>query len=214
MKPKTKAVSGIIIVIFLFVFFSYLIQTKEELIKSKIGDSYFGMVVYVLFFILSIVFAPVSASPFIPFGVGLWGISIAVFLSVIGWTTGAVVAFFIARKYGIPIVKKLVSMEDVYKVEKLIPEKNLFFIVLLLRMIIPFDGLSYAVGLFTKMRFWPYFFATLFGLIPITIILVYFGKLDYRIQIIGFVIIGVVVLLGVLMRREKTKIKLSKTFSV
>jgi uncharacterized membrane protein YdjX (TVP38/TMEM64 family) len=203
MRGKIKAVIGIIVIMILFIFLSYLIQTNENRISSIIGDSFFGMIIFVVVFAISIVVAPVSAVPLMPLGVGLWGVLVAVFLGVIGWTFGAIIAFIIARKYGVPLVKKLISIEDIYRWERKIPQENLFLTVLFLRMILPFDGLSYAVGLFTKMKFWPYFLATIFGLIPLTIIIAYFGKIDYRFQIIGFLIIINIVLMGILVKQNR-----------
>ena len=77
-------------------------------------------------------------------------------------------------------------------------------------MFVPFDGVSYAFGLFTKMKFGPYFWATVIGLIPMTIATAYFGKIDWRFQIIGFLVVIIVVLVGALVKQERERGKKRK----
>jgi len=203
MKTEIKAGISIAILVILFIYASYLVQNNEDLIKEYIQSDWIGMPVYVLVFIASIVVAPVGAAPLMPLGLSLWGIYITVFLTVLGWTIGAWIAFTIGRKWGVPIVKRIVPIEDIYKLEKKIPEKNLFLTLLILRITFPFDGISYAFGLFTKMRVGPYLTATIIGLIPMTIATAYFGELNYKWQIFGTFLILTVFLLGYWVNKKR-----------
>jgi len=111
MDKKIKGLIEIIIVIALFIFFSYIVQTNLEFFSDLIGSGIFGMVVYVLITIIAIVIAPISTLPLITLPSILWGWFIAGILSIIGWTIGAIIAFVIARKYGVSIVKKFIPIE-------------------------------------------------------------------------------------------------------
>ncbi len=107
-----------------------------------------SMFLYVFIVIIAVVIAPVSAMPLLPIASNMWGGFIAATLNIIGWTIGALIAFAIARKYGILLVKKLISIGKIEHVQALVPEQNIFWSIVFLRMAIPVDILSYALGLF------------------------------------------------------------------
>lgn len=126
--------------------------------------------------------------------VGLWGIWIAIFLSVLGWTIGGMIAFWLARRFGVPIIKNFVPLDEIYEAEDRVKVGNNFWSVLFLRMIIPVDVLSYALGLFSKIGFWKYLLATFIGVIPFAFFFAYFGGFPYIYQII----LGLLFLVGIL----------------
>ena len=203
-KEKITASINIIIIIFLFVFFSYIIQTNIELFRELI-DSKTGIIIYILIIILSIVFAPVSAMPLMPIASNLWGISIAAILSIIGWTIGAWIAFLLARKCGIPLIKKLISVNHINKLETIVPKENLFLTVVFLRMTLPVDALSYALGLFSQMKTRTYLLATIIGITPFAFIFAALGVLNIYFQILGLAIAFFVLLFGFLIQNYRKK---------
>ena len=119
------------------------------------------------------VVAPISSIPLIPIMSNVWGWQLTGIISIIGWTIGAVLVFILCRRFGVDIIKKLIPLNDMYAIENKIPKENLFWVVLFLRMVIPADILSYALGLFSKIKFWPYTIATFFGIIPAAFLLAY-----------------------------------------
>lgn len=142
----------------------------------------FGALLYVLITVIAVVVAPVSTFPLLPLAVSLWGSFFAAVLSIIGWTLGASIAFGLARRYGKPLIGKLISLKKIEHVEKLIPQKNIFMSVVLLRMAMPVDLLSYALGLFSGISFKHYFFATLIGVSPFAFFFAYAVDLPVAIQ--------------------------------
>ena len=136
----------------------------------------------------------ISAIPLFPIASALWGENITALLGVLGWTIGAVIAFVIARKYGVAIVGKMIPLKKLYKFEKKIPTGNLFFTVVFIRMVLPIDGLSYVLGLFSKMSLKSYTLATVIGLIPFCFVFAYLGAIPVYYQII-FLMIGLGVFL-------------------
>ncbi len=194
LKLKLWGFFWVAVVLFLFVLFSYFIQERLEFFEGFVMDGVFGMGSYVLLNILAVVLAPITVLPLIVLAVGLWGVFGAVFLTVVGWSIGSFVAFGLARKFGVPIVSKLVSLEEVYSFEKRVKMGNGFWSVLFLRMIIPVDVLSYALGLFSRVEFLPYAFATVLGIIPFCFVFAYLGEVPYVYQIV----FGLIFLVGVL----------------
>ena len=192
MNPKLKSLLEILAIILLFALSSYLVRQNIDFLKSVIGND-FGIFFYILIAIFAVVVAPISMMPLIPLASNIFGWLSAAVFSIVGWTIGSFIVFFISRKYGVPLIKKFVSLEKLEKLENKIPKENLFLDLILLRMIIPVDILSYAISLFTKINFRTYALTTIIGIIPFAFVFSYLGTIPVIYQIIGFVLIGFVV---------------------
>jgi len=187
-KLKLWSFFWVFVIVFFFVLFSYFIQTKMEFFEGMIVGSWIGMVVYVLLKIVATVFAPITVLPLIVLATGLWGVWVAALLTILGWTLGSVIAFGVARKFGVPIVKRFVSLDEIYAFQDRVKVGNSFWSIIFLRMIVPVDVLSYALGLFSKVGFWTYALATVIGVIPFAFVFAYLGEVHYIYQIIfGFI---------------------------
>lgn len=200
MDKKIKGLIELIIVGILFILFSYLIQTNIEFLEAFVTNDFAGMIFYLLLEILSIVIAPVTTLPLVIVASKLWGWVSAGILNVIGWMIGSWLAFLIARRYGVDIVKRLISIEKIHEIENRVPKKHLFWSVVLLRSIIPADVLSYAIGIFTRMKMKSYLLATLIGITPFAFGWAYFGGISIEYQILLFLIIGIVILISWLIK--------------
>ncbi|MEK6854760.1 MAG: VTT domain-containing protein [Nanoarchaeota archaeon] len=208
LSQKTKSIFHILIILALFIFFSYIIQTNLEFLKSFIGDNQEGMIIFIIIIAASIVLAPISAVPLFPLASGLWGWITTAILGIIGWTIGASIAFLLARKYGSGLVNKFLPVEKLQNLEKKIPKNNLFLTVVLLRMVIPVDGLSYLLGLFSSMSFGAYFLATLIGIIPFTFVIAYLGTVPFAYQISFTITALIIFAMGILIAYARRKIKI------
>lgn len=196
MNKKIKGLLEVLGVIVLFVLFSFFIQNNLEFFERYVTNDLAGMTVYFFLEISSIVIAPITTFPLIIVASNLWGWFWAGLLSVFSWTVGSWIAFALARKYGVGIIKKFISLKDIHKIEKRIPREHLFWSVVLLRIIIPMDILSYALGLFSKMKAKSYFLATVIGLTPVAFAFAYLGNVPINYQIVLLLIIGIIVLIG------------------
>jgi len=186
----------ILVVISFFILASYIVQSNLEYFQKLIGNDLGGMGIYVLILVVSVVVAPVSAIPLLPVASNLWGWVVAGILSIIGWWIGAMIAFGLARVYGVPLVKKIVPLEKIARVERLIPEQNIFFGVVFLRMAVPVDILSYVLGLFSYINFKKYALATLIGISPFAFVFAYIGTLPIVFQIIALVVAIFIIYIG------------------
>jgi len=206
-KRNYRSVISLIIIIGFFLLMSYIVQNNIGNINQYLSDGLFGMFIYVFIVALSIILAPVAALPILPVATKLWGWVGAGFLAVLGWSIGAFVAFVLARKYGTKLVGKLIPLEDIRRHQKIIPKTNLFLMVTFLRMIMPIDGLSYALGLFTNMSLLSYMLATVIGIIPFSLTYAYLGSLPFLYQVIGlaafFAVFGLSVLIAFLRKKSK-----------
>jgi len=81
-------------------------------------------------------------------------------------------------------VSRFVSLDKIKKFEASFSSEHIFWAVVLLRLSVPVDVLSYALGLFSTMSVRSYLFATLIGVTPFAFIFSYTGTLAPGLQII------------------------------
>lgn len=196
MPYTRKELIGIAIVILFFAVAQYYARLYAADIQGMVGteDKTVGMIAYGSIAILAIVVAPISSLPLVPIAAAVWGSFATAVVTVIAWTAGSIIAFVLARVYGKRIIGKVVDMESMRKLESVIGERNLFTSTLLLRMIVPVDILSYALGLFSTIRIVPYSIATMIGIVPFILFFSYAIQIPIYWQgIIALSIIGSVV---------------------
>lgn len=194
-KKIVRSTLGLALMAVLFVLASLFAKEYENELRAMVGrDGAIGMGAYVLITMLAIVIAPVSTLPLIPVAVSVWGWVVAGTLSIIGWAIGSQIAFHLARRFGKPLVQKIVSLDKLAALEERFSEKNLFWTVVLLRMMIPVDILSYALGLFSRMGASSYFLATLIGITPFAFIFAYVGTFPLGLQVTALLILASVII--------------------
>lgn len=108
---------------------------------------------------------------------GLFGWWKGALLSWVGTVSGAAMCFWIAKFLGRDVVAKLTSKTALRSVDKFFDRYGKYA-VLIARLLpfVSFDVISYGAGL-TSMRFWPFFWATCIGQIPITLVYSYVGDM-------------------------------------
>ena len=191
-----KELTALCVFILLFVLASVVAWQYSEAIRILIGEGgIFSLLVYFLFAVSSEVIAPVSSLPALPLAVSAWGSFLAAAVSWAGWLTGSMIAFALARRFGRPLVGRLVDLTRVSQASDFIPEKNLFWMVVFLRLFFPADIFSYALGLFSKIKWSSYLLATALGLAPFTFLFSYGLKISIGYQIaIGLVALAITLL--------------------
>lgn len=195
---KQKNVISILLVLAAFIAVSWFGKTfLETMFPNELLTGRLGVVAYVAFVALNaVIVAPVGAVPLIPLATEVWGMVPTAFFNVIGWTIGAIVAFGIARVFGRPYVEHMVGAKNLDKTEKYFPRENLFWNVVLLRMVLPVDILSYAVGIFSTMRLSSFTLATFIGVMPFAFVFSYAATLPLAYQL-GAASVIIVFVVGV-----------------
>lgn len=204
MKEKFKAFLGALLIISLFILASYVAKTNQEFISRIIGDGFSGILIYLIVIIVAIVIAPISMMPFIPIAANMWGWFNSALIHIVGWSLGSFIVFFISRKYGVPLIRKFVSLKKINEIEKKISKEEMFWGIVLLRLATPVDILSYALSLFTKINFKTYALATIIGIVPFAFVFSYLGTVPFYYQIAGFVLIGLIITLIVEFYKKKS----------
>jgi uncharacterized membrane protein YdjX (TVP38/TMEM64 family) len=170
--------SAIVVILYLGIFLLfYLWSAPIDYLEELTRDSIFlGPFAFIFLAFLVVVVAPLTIVPLIPVASVIFGPFWAGLYTIIGWFLGSIVDFIIARKFGKPLIKKFISLETVEKYENYIPRQMEFWWVVLLRIIIQVDILSYALGLFSRISLWKYSLATLIGMMPMAFIFSYAGS--------------------------------------
>jgi len=107
----------------------------------------------------------------------LFGVPVGVLVTTTGANIGACSAFLVGRTIARePIARKIAGSPKFAAIDEAVSRDG-FKIVLLLRLspILPFNILNYALGL-TKVSFRDYALASLIGMLPEILVLVYFGS--------------------------------------
>ena len=183
-KNKIKAVIPVAIIFALFIISAFYSQKYGEEAKIFVErGGVFGMVAYIVIAVIATVAAPISAAPLIPIAANVWGVAITAALSILGWTIGSLIAFAIGRRYGLPLAQKFFSVRNLESMHKHIPKEKIFWSVVLLRIMIPVDLLSYALGVFGVLGWRRYTLATIIGITPFAFIFAYLGTLPISYQL-------------------------------
>ena len=156
--------------------------------------------------IIQTLIAPIPSEALLMFAGAVMNPLDAVVFGGIGLIIGSVIAFFIARYGGRPIVVKMIGDKWTGNIDEWV-SRNGAKSILFTRIvpIIPFDLISYVSGV-TQISFKNYFVATVIGAIPRCLFLVYVGsfagsiltsfgtsiEIVFAIGVVGF--IGLVIL--------------------
>lgn len=191
------------IFVFGLLFFVTIFLPEEFITKSIEGLRNYGtlqglLVVGVVLFTTTVV-APLNSLALIPVSSAIYGWFYTTVVCVIAWTLAAVVAFLIARHLGRPVIATLGFTKSLEKVESKIPRHVSFWSIVFLRIVLPVDVLSYAIGLLSSIKLTTYTAATFLGVIPFSLIFSLLGNAFYdqnylmilALSITGF-IVGVI----------------------
>ncbi len=144
-------------------------------LKNFFTNQYFlsSSIVYCILIIISTIFSPITIIPAIPFIAKIFGPVHTFSLTLFGIFIGSTFSFLVARHFGRKTVLKFFNKKSLEKLEKTIPRNLRFLDVLFFRFFTIPEGLSYFLGLYSKINFIKYFIVTIIGLLPITFILTF-----------------------------------------
>lgn len=148
----------------------------------------YGEIAFVVILATAVIFVPVTAMPLIPAAATMFGPLMTALLSVAGWTSGAVIAFLLARHIGRPLLQRLIDLSIVDQFAARIPDSSKFIYIVLLRLVLPVDITSYALGLTNSVSLLQYSVATMLGVTWFSFAFAYLGQ--------SFLTKNIVVLIG------------------
>jgi uncharacterized membrane protein YdjX (TVP38/TMEM64 family) len=163
-------------------------------------------VVFVFLVVISIPL-PIPSTPIVLAGGFLYGTFLGSSLALVGNAFGASIAFFIIKKYGKPLLVKLVDKHHIQHFNKIFKSKgNLAALISFAIPLFPSDAVAMLLGL-TKMRYHTFLFITIIGHIPRYLILNSLGEdllVGFSIKTVIMLLAGLVFVL-IAAYREKLK---------
>jgi len=153
------------------------IVLMQELLSGMNALSY---LMYVLILTAAVVFMPLAVMPVIPLAAALFGPFMTAVLSIIGWSLGAAIAFLLARRLGRPLLQKYLPLEKLDQTLALFPPNTHFWFIIILRMTLPVDLVSYALGLTKSLSFTSYIVATIIGVSWFSFAFAYMGDAFFK----------------------------------
>ncbi|MBC1500658.1 TVP38/TMEM64 family protein [Listeria weihenstephanensis] len=173
-------ITGFLVIYKLGIIDSFNVAELSQVVRDM---GIWGKILYVITYILRpLVLFP--ATPLTLFGGYTFGAVQGTILDVIGAGTGALLAFWIARKLGKDKIERLIQGKKLEKFDHKLGE-NGFLVVLYLRLIplFAFDSINYSMGL-SSVRTRDYAAATYLGIIPGAFVLNFLGsslgRLDWQ----------------------------------
>lgn len=173
-----------------------------------------GVVSFITLFTIVTVLAPLTALPLVIPASAIFGPFFVSIYSILGWTLGAMIAFLIARNVGKPFLTLFISLEKIESYDKYLSDRVEFWGLVLLRMVLPVDLLSYAVGMLTRISFKKYMAATIVGIVPFAFAFAYIGDAFMQKQyilFIGLILTGIFIFLYILYKINKMRSKKENT---
>jgi len=139
------------------------------------GNTFTSACIYIILHIIGTVAAPIATLPLVPIAAVFFGPFYTALYSIFAWSVGAAIAFKLARHVGRPVLSRFVDLDAVWRFESWAPRGAHFTTVLLLRMMLPVDVLSYLLGFVSTISFRVYMSATVLGIAPFAFIYSYLG---------------------------------------
>ncbi len=196
MQPTTSLISivwrfiplvaGIALLYFVSTLFS-VDELKSIAAEHRIG----GAVLFGVLMFSTTVVAPLTSLPLVPVLAPFLGPFTTGLACYIGWTFGAILAFWIGRRFGRPFVARFVSLETFARYESYIRPEMSFFYITVLHMVIPVDIFSYVLGVCTSVSLRVYTLATLAGILWFSFAFAYMGSAVTQGDYVLFTGIGV-----------------------
>ena len=182
--------------------FAIYLGSRADIIdyfSQFIDNNVVGIMWYIAIFALITVLVPLTAMPMMVPGSVIFGPFFVSIYSIIGWVLGAIIAFAIARYLGKPFLSLFIKIEEIERYEKYLSNRVEFWGLVFLRMIMPVDMLSYAVGILSSISFRKYILATVLGITPFAFAFSYIGDALVQRQYISFIMfsIGAVLVFGI-----------------
>lgn len=176
----------ILILFFSWIFYSYFTEGIFYLLATSDTNSvvefinsfgFFAIVIFVLLVILEVVLAPIPPLVLYLAGGIIFGAFLGGTLTLVGNVLGAIIAFYVARRYGRKSVEKKVPIKLRRNFDDFSKKYGAFALFLLrLNPLTTSDIFSYIAGL-TKMKTRKFILSTALGLAPLIFFQTYVGEI-------------------------------------
>ena len=169
LSSLTSALLVLLYIVFMFAVWFYIstfLVDKEAIRNIVSGYGIFAPLVFILIQIGQNIIAPIAHYPILLAGGFVFGPVLGFLYNWIGTSIGTILIILLARKFGRPLVNKMVSQKFITKYDHVIKKLSPFGLFLIYALpIFPDDEITYLVGV-SSMPVKSIIFAILLGKIP------------------------------------------------
>lgn len=153
---------------------------------------------------MAVIIPPIPGLVFDLVGIAVFGPLAGFIYAEAGVILGAMVAFYIARRFREPVVKRFVSLQKVNKWEQTVSERKKFWALVAIRLPTNafFDYISYGAGL-TTIKAGKFFLSTLIGSMPMMLAVYSLGGLAFQKGFYYIVMFVLVILIWIFLFGKK-----------
>ena len=139
--------------------------TNREAIQETVeGAGIWGWLIYIVLYVAQAIFAPIPGAVLGFIGGYIFG-WVGIILSMIGMSIGMLSIFVLARRFGRPLVEKVITKEALGRFDFLTKKGSLVFFLIFLIPGLPDDAVGYVAGL-TKIPIRKLLFLAIVGRLP------------------------------------------------
>lgn len=187
-----------------------ILNNQEKMLFIIKGLGFWGPVAIVFLIAIAIIISPIPSAPIAIISGVLYGHTLGGIYVVLGALTGALTAFFIARKLGRDYVHGKLNS---YFTVRMVGSQNVLMLIVFVTRLIPFlsfDVISYAAGL-TQLSWLRFFTATLLGIIPVSFLLAHLGSKAVNGEVqsitIAIIVLGLFIMIPIAVNVFKNNMK-------
>ena len=206
LKPIPVIIGMLLLLLVVWEYFHYRHTFSiHHLLATIQGAGALGIGIAILLMaILCIIPVPSEALIFVY--MGIYGVGWGLFYSWVGAVIGAVVAMYLTRFFGQPLVKRFLSVERQVQVNEWVAKRGtLGLFALRFAPFVPYHALNYVAGLL-DVKLWPFVWTTALGIVPFDLAMggLFFGISKGLVVWLAFGILAIAVLvfLGVIFRKK------------
>ncbi|MBU0598124.1 VTT domain-containing protein [Patescibacteria group bacterium] len=173
-KTDLFVVGVFLLITLIYLFWQPKLPTREEIEQLTYHFGSIGPLAIIGVIIVETVIAPIPGA-IIPIAVGaLYGIWPGILYVWIGDVAGSIIAFWISRKLGRPVVEKIINSKKIDHYDKFLHRNQLFIWLIYIVPIFPIDMISFVIGL-SKISFKRFLYIVGVGFVLNLLILTFFG---------------------------------------
>jgi len=153
-KNRNKIISTLLVVLYIvfvlviWYYVSTFLVDKEHIRDIVSGYGIFASLMFMLIQIGQNIIAPIAHYPILLSGGFIFGPVLGFFYNWIGTSIGTILVILLARKFGRPLVNKMVSQKFIEKYDHIIQKLSPFGLFLIYALpILPDDEISYLIGI-------------------------------------------------------------------
>ncbi|MBI2405913.1 TVP38/TMEM64 family protein [Candidatus Microgenomates bacterium] len=186
MSRQTKLIASLTLfltIVGFLVVLMWIVPNTQAIINFSTQHPTIAPLIVILWRILAIVIPPIPGGIVSLALIPVFGWWRSTIYAVIGIMTGVCIAFWLARKFREPLVRRFVPLQKLHKWEEKISKKKEFLAFLGVRFATDpvADFISYVAGL-TKISFPVFFVATLISHLPLALTY-YIGEVAFKVNV-------------------------------